>query len=177
MSARAQGLILATVTDVDDPEGLGRVKVSYDERPGAPPSNWAPIVRPFASDGFGMWFMPEVGDKVVVGFLHGNLESPYMLGAIFSGAHAPPVTEPQQRVIQTRAGHQIILDDTDGSETVTILDANQNSLVMDADGITITSQGKVTIEANEVAVTGTQSVDIESSGQLTGKGNPIHLNP
>lgn len=176
MTARVPGLMLATVTG-ESADDLGRIKVTYDDRPNNPPSNWVFIVRPMASAGFGMWYHPEEGDKVVIGFINGNLDSPYMLGAIYTGSLDPPVTDTAQRVIQSKAGHKIILDDTEGTEVVTIEDSNGNSLVMDAEGITMTSNGKITIEAAEVVVKGTGTVDIEATGQLTGKGQPIHLNP
>ena len=176
MTARVSGLMLATVTG-ESADNLGRIKVTYDDRPNNPPSNWVFIVRPMASAGFGMWYHPEVGDKVVIGFINGNLDSPYMLGAIYTGSLDPPVTDTAQRVIQSKAGHKIILDDTEGSEAVTIEDSNGNSLVMDAKGIAMKSKGKITIEGAEVVVKGNQTVDIEAAGQLTGKGQPIHLNP
>ncbi len=176
MSARVPGLMLATVIE-EVSDDMGRIKVSYDDRPGNPPSNWVFIVRPMASAGFGLWYQPEIGDKVVIGFINGNLDSPYMLGAIYTGSQEPPVTEPAQRVIQSRAGHKIILDDTEGSEAVTVEDSNGNSLVMNADGITLKSDGKITIDGAEVVVKASSTVDIEAAAQLTGKGQPIHFNP
>lgn len=177
MSARVQGFLLGKVVDVEDPEALGRVKVTYMDRPDAPVSNWVFIVRPMASAEFGVWFMPEIGDQVVLGFLNGNLENPYMLGSIYTGTNAPPVTDPQQRVIRSLQGHEIVLDDTDGAENVIIRDASDNEIKMTSDGIEITSAGTITIKGMEVVIKGDSSIDIETSGQLTGKGSPVHLNP
>lgn len=177
MSARVQGFLLGKVVDVEDPEALGRIKVTYMDRPEAPTSNWVFVVRPMASAEFGVWFMPEIDDQVVIGFLNGNLENPYMLGSIYTGTNAPPVTEPQQRVIRSRQGHEIVFDDTDGDENVIIRDAAKNEIKMTKDGIDITSDGTITIKGKQVVIKGDSSIDIETSGQLTGKGSPVHLNP
>ncbi|MFZ5961670.1 phage baseplate assembly protein V [Thalassococcus sp. BH17M4-6] len=177
MTSRVQGFVLGTVKDLEDPEAIGRIKVAYQGRPGEPLSNWAFMVRPMASTEVGMWFMPELEDQVVVGFLNGNIEQPYVMGSIFTKEKAPPVTEPGQRVIRSVQGHEIILDDTDAAENVIIRDASDNEIKMTQDGIEITSAGKITIQGTEIAINGDSSVDIETSGQLTGKGSPIHLNP
>lgn len=176
MNARVHGLMLATVAD-EDPDDLGRIKVTYDDRPNNPPSNWVFVIRPMASAGFGIWYQPESGDKVVIGFINGNLDTPYMLGAVFTGSNAPPVTETSQRVIYSKSGHKIILEDKDGAEAITIEDASGNSILMDSDGITLTSGAKITLDASEVVIKGSSKIDIDTGGQLTAKGSPIHMNP
>lgn len=177
MSARVTGFVLGRVIDVEDPEALGRVKLAYVDRPDMPESNWVFVVRPMASAEFGVWFMPEIDDMAVIGFLNGNLENPYMLGAIYTGSNAPPVDDVQQRVIRSSQGHEIVFDDTDGDDAVIIRDANENEIRLHAGGIDITSKGTITIDGKEVVIKGSSSIDIETSGQLTGKGSPIHLNP
>lgn len=169
MSALARGLMLGEVIDGEDPEKQGRVKVSFATRPGSTESQWAPIVRPLASGGFGLWFQPVTGDTVLVAFEDGCIERPYVLGAIFTGDNAPPVTDAKQRVIRSESGHEIMLDDTAGSETLTIKDASDNVLTMTSSGITLESAADVTIKG--------VNVTIEAQSQLTGKGSPIHLNP
>lgn len=176
MTSRVKGLLLATVAD-EAPDDLGRIKVTYQDRPDEPISNWVHLIRPMASAEFGVWFQPEPGDQVVVGFLNGNLESPCMMGAIFTGSNAAPVTEPQQRVIRSKQGHEVIFDDTDGADAVIIQDANDNKIRLTSDGIEISTPGKVEIKGNEVVIKGEGSITIETPGQLTGKGQPIHLNP
>ena len=169
MPGRVNGVVLGEVLDIEDPEGQGRVKLGFVTRPGAAESQWAPILRPLASNGFGLWFQPELGDMVLVGFEDGCIERPYVLGAIFTGDNAPPDAEAAQRVIRSRSGHQIMLDDTDGSEAVTITDASDNVITMDSSGISIESAADITIKG--------VNVTIEAQAQLTGTGSPIHLNP
>lgn len=167
--SRIPGLVLGTVTDTDDPEGLGRVRLTFPSRSADAASQWAPILRPLASGGFGLWFQPEVGDVVLVAFEEGRVERPYVLGAIFTGDNAPPTGDGKLRMIQSQSGHRITLDDTEGAEVLTIEDASGNVIRMEQSGITIESKTDLTIKGVNVTV--------EASAQLTAKGAPIHLNP
>ena len=164
-----KGFLLGEVTDVEDPRGLGRIRAIFKSRPGEPSSQWAPIARPLASGGFGLFWQPVVGDIVVLGFEEGMIERPYVVGAIFTGDNTPPVTDVKQRVIRSESGHEILLDDTAGSETIVITDKSGSTLTMEASGVTIETSGDLTLKGT--------NVNIEATAQLTGKGNPIHLNP
>jgi uncharacterized protein involved in type VI secretion and phage assembly len=66
MHDRMQGIVIAKVTEVVDPERQGRVQVQFPWLDENLQSIWASIVAPFAGDDRGMFFMPEVGDEVVV---------------------------------------------------------------------------------------------------------------
>ncbi|ARE41825.1 hypothetical protein RGUI_3684 [Rhodovulum sp. P5] len=169
MTDRVRGFLLGEVTDVDDPQGLGRIRAKLKSRPGEPVCQWAPVARPLASGGFGLFWQPVAGDMVVLGFEEGVIERPYVVGAIFTGDNTPPVTEVKQRVIRSESGHEIMLDDTEGSETIVITDKTGSTITMEASGVTIETQGDLTLKGTNVT--------IEASAQLTGKGNPIHLNP
>lgn len=169
MTSSIQGLVLAVVEDLEDPEKLGRVKLKFPSRSDQAVSDWAPIARPLASGGFGLWFQPLKGDLVLVAFGEGQFDQPYVLGAIFSGDTQPPTTELTQRMLQTESGHKIVFEDKSGSESILIEDASGNLLRMEQAGITLESPADITIKG--------VNITIEASAQLTGKGAPIHLNP
>lgn len=170
MSERMKGLVIGLVIDLEDPDGLGRIRVEFPWLSDDAVSNWARVATPLAGPELGHFFQPEPGDEALVGFEMGDVNRPYILGYLWNGDNAPPGNDPNVRLIQTVSGHKLIFDDTSGSETITIEDASgNNKIVMDADGITIESAKDVTIKG--------QNVNIEASAQLTAKGNPIHLNP
>lgn len=170
MTERMKGLVIGLVKDLEDPDGLGRIRVEFPWLSDDAVSNWARIVAPLAGPELGHFFQPEPGDEALVGFEMGDVNRPYILGYLWNGDNAPPTDDPNVRMIQTVSGHKLIFDDTSGSETITIEDASgNNKIVMDSDGITIESAKDVTIKG--------QNVNIEASAQLTAKGNPIHLNP
>ena len=169
MTQRMRGVVIGLVTDVEDPEGLGRIKVSFPWMSDSNESDWARVAAPLAGSELGFFFQPEVGDEALVAFELDDIRRPYILGYLWSGENQPPETDPNIRMLQTVSGHKLIFDDTGGSEQITIEDAGGSKIIMNADGITIESSGDVTIKGTNVT--------IEASAKLAATGSPIHLNP
>lgn len=161
------GLHPATVTALEgDPEGRQRIQVSLDWLPpttgGEPPRAWATIITPYADADQGFQMLPQVTSTVVVGFMAGHLDRPYVLGAVWNGnAAAPePFTDANhKRLIRTRSGSLLEFDDTDGAVKITVRTPGGHHLVLD-DGamkvevlsssgarIELTPAGGVTIDA------------------------------
>jgi len=162
------GLQLAQVVDVDDPLGSGRVKLGYYTG-SEPLTDWAPLASFNAGPDVGGYFMPEVGDVAVVGFIDGHQDRPIALGFIWSGDGAPPGATPTERIFRSRKKHSLTFSDEDDGG-ITIEDANGNKIVMNKDGITIETGKALKIKAGSTAL-------IEASGEATVKGKPIQLNP
>ncbi len=148
------GLVIGIVTDNQDPDGYGRVKVKYPWLSGDHTSDWARVVILGGGAQRGIEFIPEINDEVLVGFEMGDIQYPYVLGGLWNGQDTPPkkVTsggKVQQRIIRSRSGHTITLDDTDGAGGVTIEDKNGNKVALDsgANTLTITAKGNLTLEA------------------------------
>lgn len=169
MTNRVTGVVVGLVSDLEDPGGLGRIRVRFPWMANEPESAWARVASIMASNELGMFFMPQVGDEALVTFEQGDINRPYIIGYLWSGENAVPGVEIEQRVIKTYKGHTITLDDRDGEEGITIEDSNGNKITMNSDGIVIESEKDIKIKG--------ANVEIEASSQLTGKGNPIHLNP
>jgi uncharacterized protein involved in type VI secretion and phage assembly len=156
------GVYEATVTDVLDPEGLGRVRVRLASRKVSGLERaWARIATLMAGDRRGTWFVPDVGDEVLVAFEAGDPRRPYVVGALWNASAPPPETMDAagtnpRRVIATKGGTRITLDD--GANRVEIRDANGNSIVLEPSGVSIVASAKLTISAAAVEV---------SAGMLT----------
>ncbi len=88
------GVTVAVVTDDRDPEGLCRVKVRCPRLGANGEGGWAPVVVPMAGDRRGAFFVPQVGDEVLVAFEQGDPRAPYVLGALWDGSAPPPSTGP-----------------------------------------------------------------------------------
>src|SRR5690606_26192473 len=95
-SGQIPGLVIATVTAVDDPLGQGRIKVTYPWLDESLESDWVPVAAPFAGPDRGLYMMPEVGDEMVAGFLHGDFNHPIVLGALWNGQSEVPSADPRQ---------------------------------------------------------------------------------
>src|SRR5579859_5028492 len=110
--AKIFGVEVAIVTNVQDPDKLGRVKVCFPRLPDKPESTWARVVQPAAGAGRGFYWLPEVNDEVLVAFQLGDAHVPYVLGALWNGKDKPMdgayADENTTRMIQTKSGHQVI---------------------------------------------------------------------
>src|SRR5258708_1417769 len=87
------GVYPALVTDVQDPEGQGRVKVRLPWAPdpgGSSYETWARLATMMAGGGRGSWFVPDPQDEVLVAFEGGNPRRPYVVGALWNGQDNPP---------------------------------------------------------------------------------------
>ena len=179
LGGRWYGAFPALVTDIVDPEGLGRVKIALPWSPdtaGARYETWARLATFMAGNNRGSWFIPDVDDEVLIVFEGGDPRRPYVIGSLWNGKDKPPESmdgagKNFKKVLRSRNGVKLTMDDTDGREqfiletpggqkltlkdgpgAVEIVDSNGNSIKMEASGITITASAKVTINASQVAV-------------------------
>lgn len=128
------GLYPAVVTSNGDPLDMGRIKVVFPWMDNGVESNWARLVQPYAGRLRGMFFMPEVGDEVMVCFEHGDFNQPLVIGATWNGEDDPPepndpAGENHDKVIETRSGHRLIFNDTPGQEYIQLSDGSLNNIV------------------------------------------------
>lgn len=124
----------ARIKDNNDPEGLGRVKVEFYWASGSTSSDWMRMIQPHSGAGKGFYFIPEIGEEVLVGFEGGNAQCPYVMGTHYNGKESSGYSTPENdlKVIRTRSGIIIILNDADGS--VLIQDPSGNKYLMDGNG-------------------------------------------
>jgi uncharacterized protein involved in type VI secretion and phage assembly len=175
---RWYGVYPALVSDVRDDSGRGRVKVRLPWSPdgaGGAYEAWARLATLMGGPNRGTWFVPDVHDEVLVAFEAGDPRRPYVVGGLWNGVDDPPESmdgagRNLRKVVRSRNGVKIVLDDTDGHEaliletpggqrialrdgpaSIELTDANNNSVKLDASGITVTTTTKVTINAGPAA--------------------------
>jgi uncharacterized protein involved in type VI secretion and phage assembly len=160
------GLYPAIVTDLVDPDNLGRIEVKFPWLGSTGEQDvraWATLISPYADDDQGFQALPEVDSQVVVSFEAGNLRRPYIIGACWNGRESLPVTpEPpnNKRVIKTRSQSILEFDDTRGAAKITLSmqsghklelnDAAQSVTLTHSNGsvIRFTAAGQIEIQAN-----------------------------
>lgn len=105
------GLTTAEVVNNVDPLNLGRIQIRLkDAAQGRPElDQFARYLTPFAGNGRGIAFLPEIGDEVIVGFEEGDPEHPYIIGSVWNGADVSPGAAPKR--IVTKSGNAIVMDD------------------------------------------------------------------
>jgi uncharacterized protein involved in type VI secretion and phage assembly len=159
-----KGVVTGLVQSVDDPEGLGRVQLTFPKLDASEPvSNWARIAAPMAGVERGLWFMPEIGDEVLVAFENGDIRQPYVIGFLWNGQDPPPASDAAQRTVRTVSGHEILLDDTAGSEKIAIrFKGDAPSITLDANAIEIrfSDSSAITLSAAELKIVNTTLVNI-----------------
>jgi uncharacterized protein involved in type VI secretion and phage assembly len=179
LGGRWYGVYPALVSDITDPDGQGRVKVMLPWSPDTGSGRyeaWARISTLMGGPNRGSWFIPDVNDEVLLVFEGGDPRRPYVIGGLWNGRDSPPESMDGAgknflKVLRSRNGVKITLDDTDGQETlvletpggqrvtlkdgpgsVEVVDSNGNSVKLETSGITVTAAAKVTINASQVAI-------------------------
>jgi len=181
-----RGLVIAIVTDNNDPDKLGRVKVQYPWLSADHASDWARVVVPGGGAERGMAFLPEINDEVLVGFELGDIHHPYVLGGLWNGVDKPPGdankmiagSKVEQRLIRSRTGHMFTFDDSDGDGGVKIEDRNGNSVHLKSNGdeLVITTKGNVSVDSKQNMSVKTQGgVTIEATGPVEIKGMGVTI--
>jgi uncharacterized protein involved in type VI secretion and phage assembly len=184
--SRINGVVVGEVKSLDDPQNEGRVQVDFSWMPGKNRSFWAPVATLMAGDKRGSWFMPEIGDEVLVAFDQGDVQHPYIIGFLWNGQDKPPRTDLAQRTIQTVSGHFLEFDDTDGGESISMkwkggdpsitMESSKLSLKFDSSNFIEISSDGITIRGAALSINGQSSVSMESTGEVSIQGSMIKLN-
>jgi phage protein D/phage baseplate assembly protein gpV len=187
-SSWGASLVIAIVTNNNDPESMGRVKVKYDALGDNIESDWARIAVPNAGSARGFFFMPEVGDEVVVGFEHGDTRRPFVLGSLYTGQSKPDpdLLDPESNrksKFGVKTDHQFLahaekeLKLHSGEKLTIEIKGNPGDALLDADGnVKTTAAQNFEVAANSsVKIKGNGTVEIESTGQLKVKGSTVSV--
>lgn len=197
------GVVIGIVTSNQDPEERGRIKVKFPWRDDEGETYWARLASLMAGSERGAVFYPEPDDEVLIAFEHGDINHPYIIGALWNGQDKPPETnsdgknnirkirsrsghelvfnddseQKKEKVeIHTNGGHVITLDDAQGSEKVEINSKSGHKILLnDAAG-----SEKIEIVdksgSNKIGIDSLQnSISIECSMQLKIKANMIEI--
>lgn len=183
-----RGLHNATVKKIhDDPDNEFRILVDLPLFDSGGEGLWARLSNFYSTRGAGAFFLPEVGDEVIVGFLNDDPRFPIILGSLYSNKIHPhsllDLDENNRlKALVSKSGLRLVFDDEDKIVTLTtpgnntlelndeheqieIRDENENSIVMSSDGITIKSPKSINFEAGEnVTIKGTIGVEVMAPG-------------
>ncbi len=180
---RFYGIAEAIVAEVNDPAKEGRVKLQIPWFDPNLVSDWCRVCQFYAGNKYGSFFVPEVGDEVAIAFVHGDMRLPIVLGGLYNGQDLPATRRDDstdEKLIRTKAGHQIVLVDTGGQETIRIIEkGGKHSLEISTkdNGITVKSDGgKLVLRANEVEIEADSTLKIKAGGDVRISGATIHLN-
>ena len=152
------GKYRGSVSDINDPLMVGRVRARVPDVFGEEESGWAMPCAPFGGSGVGFFALPTVGAGVWIEFEHGDPDYPVWSGCWWgSAAEMPPVllAPPYKKVLlKTAAGHSITLDDTPGIGGITLETAGGQKIAITGLGIQIENGqgGSITLTGPQVSV-------------------------
>ncbi|MBB2948489.1 uncharacterized protein involved in type VI secretion and phage assembly [Actinoplanes lutulentus] len=192
------GLAVGEVTDNKDPDNLARVRVRLPWHAGSDTSFWARAAMPMAGGGRGTYFLPEVGDEVLVGAENGDPSHLFVLGVLWNGKQLPPQDNADGtnniRMIRSRSGHTVRFNDDQGKPEVEISLADGKRILLDQQKITIddgsndvtltaasgaidiSAASQLTLKAATIAIEASASMTVTSSGTLTINGSLVRIN-
>ncbi len=186
-----EGLHIGVVKQLEqDPQKEFRIQIELPWMEGEKKELWARLSTFYATGEAGVFFLPEKGDEVLIGFINHNPAHPIVLGSLYGSKHKSPYeykAENHEKGIVTRSKLTIAFDEekkiitlhtpekskieiNDDAKSITLTDPNKNEIVMDKNGISLTSskdiqlkaKGNITLDATGKAnVTAKQDVAIE----------------
>lgn len=156
--SQINGVVVGLVTQVEDPEGRGRVKVHFPWLGENHETDWIRIAAGMAGDGRGAFFMPEIEDEVLVAFEHGDARFPYVVGFLWNGEDDPPADHVRLRRLRSVNGHQISFVDATpagGSQGALVIeDAHGNTITLSNGKIVVKSVGLLQLQAPTIVLEG-----------------------
>lgn len=162
------GLHSAVVKKLDgDPSKEQRIQVELPWMDGNGKLLWARLATMYASNGESTFFLPEVGDEVVVGFINQDPCHPVIIGSLYGEKHKPPFeyeAKNGKKAIVTREKLSIVFDEekksitistpakntveiSDDGKRISLADQHKNEIVMDSSGISLSSHKNITLKA------------------------------
>ena len=151
---------MGRVVENADPLGLGRVRVQMMwQEAGSEKTPWIRLLQPHSGSGKGFYFVPEIGEEVLVGFQGGNAEKPYVIGTQYNGKEKSGYTDKENNIkaVHTRSGHKLVFTE---DESILITDKSGNEILLDTKGsnITITAPETMTLNAKNLNINVSQNM-------------------
>lgn len=193
--SKLYGVVVGIVTNNDDADKLGRVKLKFPWLGDDVESYWARVSDLGAGPNAGAVFLPEVNDEVLVAFEHGDIRFPYVLGGLWNGKDKPPLGDGlfnqgkvKRNGFVSRKGHKFVffedssksgiaLITSDGKVKISLNESNSEIHIECQGKVLIKSQGDMNIESGgSLTLKGDGGVKVNSSGTVEVKGSQVKLN-
>jgi phage baseplate assembly protein gpV len=173
-------MTIGIVTNNKDPESLNRVKVKLPYLSDDLETSWARVLQPGSGSNRGWNVLPEINDEVLVGFEHGDLDRPLVLGGLINGKDKPKYAHVDvlkdgkvfERIFNSRLGHELKFSDVDGEPDKQFLHLKTSK----GEATVIVGAKKIEVTAPNLPITLTNSkgsIEIADNGNITLKGEKI----
>jgi phage protein D/phage baseplate assembly protein gpV len=166
-------LVLGVVTNNQDPDDMGRVRVHYPALGPDAEGAWARVLTPSAGNARGLLMLPVVGEEVLIGFEHDDTTRPYVLGSLFNGVDKPgdDLLQDYDGSFALRSDHKV---DVAANEDMTL--QTQGQLTLDAQSDTsLTTASNLAVKGQKLTINGDMEITIEAGTKLTLKCGPSQV--
>lgn len=168
-----EGLHIGVVKKLDaDPDGQYKIQVSVPVLQAETDGVWARLAKFYASDGIGAFFVPEIGDEVVLGYFNNDPSNPVILGSLYSSKRKAPyelTADNFKKAIVTKSKLKLEFDDD--KKVVTIITPGNNQIVISDDGKSILLQdqtnNKVKLSESGISLDSPKDISITASGKIS----------
>ena len=153
---------MGRVVENADPLGLGRVRVQMMwQEAGSEKTPWIRLLQPHSGSGKGFYFVPEIGEEVLVGFQGGNAEKPYVIGTQYNGKEKSGYADKENNIkaVHTRSGNRLLLNDETGDVS---LESQKGQTIAIFYG-----NGNIEIKAPETMTLNAKNLNINVSQNMT----------
>jgi len=182
------GLTLAKVTNINDPESLGRIKCRpVSQNPDVAETDWCFCMTPSGGNGYGIFFFPNVDDLVILAYLNGEVHHPFVLGRYWAGQTAAQykIESGKNEIgsIKTPTGIEIKFDDAKEKQKLLVTTPSGSNLLIDDENKTVTARdkdgknaltikwgdGEIELKADKklTLVSGGSTITLQSSGEIS----------
>lgn len=192
-----EGLHIGKVKKLDDdPIGEQRIQVEIPILDSDKKYVWARLANFWSSPGYGAFFIPDVGDEVVLGFFNNDPCQAVILGSLYSSKQSPPyelaaenytrgiVTKEKMRftfdeenkviTVETPGKNKITISDKE--KGITLSDQNSNKIVMNDNGILLESSKELTLKAKmNVNIESGSATNLKAKTDLKAEGLNVEL--
>jgi Rhs element Vgr protein len=198
LTPAATGLHVGVVMKLDaDPSGMSKIQVNIPVMNAATSGVWARLASFYGSDGVGSYFIPEIGDEVIIGYFDNDPSHPVVLGSLYSSKRTMPYAldaNNYMKAILTKAKLLLEFDDenkvitlvtpgkntviiSDQGKSITLKDQTGNSVVLGTSGITLDSPKDIVMKATgKITMTATANVEMTASADVKATGLNINCN-
>jgi uncharacterized protein involved in type VI secretion and phage assembly len=161
----ANQLVIGVVTNNADPEDMGRVSVKFPALGDDIESAWARIATPHAGNERGLLMMPQVGDEVLIGFEHGDMRRPFVLGSLFNGKDKPgdDLLQDEKGAFAVKSDDKAYLE---SAKDFTIKSGGPLTIQVSDSG-TVTVDGDLTLDVSNAVSVKSQRADVTIEGQMS----------
>jgi Rhs element Vgr protein len=192
-----EGLHTAVVRKLnDDPAREYRLQVELPWMEAGNKLLWARLSTLYAGDGVGSFFLPEVNDEVLLGFVNGDPGHPVVVGSLYGDKHKPPFeygARNDRKAIVTRSKLTVEFDEqkkilalhtpdknrieiSDEGKSITLSDQNGNKIVMDGSGISLASAKDITLKAKgNIVVDAAAKTSVSAKSDVSVEGLNVKI--